>query len=62
MNAIRKVTVEDVSGWRKYLDLDRSIAAVLTPQPSGNPVSGRDSGARNPSPPSRSSLYGFGLG
>jgi zinc protease len=47
VNAIRKVTVEDVERVaRKYLDLDHSIAAVLTPQPSGNPVSGKGFGGK----------------
>ncbi len=39
IEAIRKVTVEDVNRVaRKYLLLDRTVTAVLTPQPSGKPM------------------------
>jgi len=39
VNAIRKVSVEDVNRLaRTYIDLDHSITAILTPEPSGKPV------------------------
>jgi zinc protease len=44
---IEKVTVDDVNRVaRKYLDLDHAIVAVLTPQPSGKPVSAKGFGGR----------------
>jgi zinc protease len=40
IEAIQKVTVEDVErAARRLLNQDESIAAILTPQPSGHPVS-----------------------
>lgn len=45
VNAIRKVTVEDVYRVaRKYIDIDHSVTAVLSPQPSENPVPGKGYG------------------
>jgi len=45
VRAIRKVTVADVNRVaREYLVLDHAISAVLTPQPSGKPVSTRSFG------------------
>lgn len=47
VEAIRKVTVQDVNRVaRTYLDLDHAITAVLSPQPSANPVSGSGFGGR----------------
>ncbi len=44
---IEKVTVADVNRVaRKYLVLDRSVSAVLTPTPNGKPVSGAGFGGR----------------
>ncbi|HUL42277.1 MAG TPA: pitrilysin family protein [Burkholderiales bacterium] len=44
---IEKVTVEDVNRVaRKYLDLDRTITAVLTPQSSGKPVASHGFGGQ----------------
>ena len=40
MKAIQRVSVADVNRVaRKYLDLDHAIVAILTPEPSGKPVS-----------------------
>jgi zinc protease len=40
VDMIRRVTVADVNHVaRQYLDLDHAISAVLTPQPSGKPLS-----------------------
>ncbi|HWI59659.1 MAG TPA: pitrilysin family protein [Bacillota bacterium] len=40
VEAIRRVTVADVNRIaRKYLDLNQAVTAILTPQPSGKPVS-----------------------
>jgi zinc protease len=47
INAIRRVTVADVNRVAKtYLDLDRAISAILTPQPSGKPISSKSFGGR----------------
>jgi zinc protease len=52
--AIRRVSVEDVNRVaRTYLDLDRSITAVLTPEPSGKPVSSKGFGGRESFTPSK---------
>jgi len=43
--AIEKVTVDDVNRVaRKYLAADQAIAAVITPQPSGKPISSKTFG------------------
>jgi len=45
VEAMKRVTVEDVNrAARTYLDLDHSITAVLTPEPSGKPVSAKGFG------------------
>ena len=45
VEAIRRVTLADVNRVaREYLDLDHAIAAILTPQPSGKPVSTKSFG------------------
>lgn len=45
VEAIRRVTVADVARVaREYLDLDHAIVAILTPQPSGKPVSTKSFG------------------
>ena len=45
VDAIEKVTVEDVNRLaRTHLDLDHSITAILTPRPSGKPVSSKGFG------------------
>jgi zinc protease len=42
VNAIKQVTVEDVNRLaRTYLDPDHTIIAILTPEPSGKPVSAK---------------------
>ena len=47
VNAIRRVTVEDVNRVaRQYLDFDHSISAILTPQPSGKPISSKTFGGK----------------
>ncbi|MGH9432662.1 MAG: insulinase family protein, partial [Terriglobia bacterium] len=47
VQAIEKVTVEDVNRVAKqYLVFDHTIAAVLTPQPSGKPVSSKGFGGQ----------------
>ncbi len=44
--AIQKVTVEQVNAVaRKYLDWNKAYIAVLTPQPSGKPVSNKSFGS-----------------
>jgi zinc protease len=44
---IERVTVADVNRVaRQYLDMDHAIVAVLTPQPSGSPVSSKGFGGR----------------
>ena len=45
VQAIRQVTVADVNRLaRDYLDLDHAMIAVLTPQPSGKPISTKSFG------------------
>lgn len=45
--AIRKVTVEDVNrAAKKYLDFDHAISAMLSPQPSGKPISSKSFGGQ----------------
>jgi zinc protease len=47
INAIRQVTVADVNRVAKtYLDFDHAISAILTPQPSGKPVSSKSFGGQ----------------
>lgn len=47
VNAIRRVTVADVNRVaREYLDTNHAIVAILTPQPSGNPVSSKGFGGK----------------
>ena len=47
IRAIEKITVEDVNRVaRKYLMPSNAIAAVLTPQPSGKPVSSKSFGGQ----------------
>ncbi len=53
INAIRKVTVEDVKRVaRQYLINDTAITAVLTPRPSGKPVASKGFGGRESFAPS----------
>jgi zinc protease len=45
--AIRQVTVADVNRVaRQYLDFDHAISAILTPQPSGKPISSKSFGGK----------------
>src|SRR5262249_50759420 len=45
VDAIRKVTVADVNRVAKQLlDMDHAVTAILTPQPSGKPVSTKSFG------------------
>ena len=45
LQAIRRVTVADVNRVAgQYLDLDHAMVAILTPQPSGKPVSTKSFG------------------
>jgi zinc protease len=45
IDAIRRVTVDDVNRVaRKYLDQNHAVTAILTPQPSGKPVSTKSFG------------------
>jgi zinc protease len=45
VQAIQRVTVEDVNRVaQRYLDLDNAIVAVLTPEPSGQPVAAKPPG------------------
>jgi zinc protease len=47
IEAMRRVTVADVNRLAKTcLDFDRSITAILTPQPSGKPVSSKSFGGK----------------
>jgi len=47
INAIRKVTVDDVNRVaKKYLDFDHAISAILTPQPSDKPISSKSFGGQ----------------
>ncbi len=53
VEAIEKVTPEDVDRVaRKYLSFDHAISAVLTPQPSGKPISGKGFGGAESFAPS----------
>ena len=54
IGAIRRVTVADVDRVaRKYLDLDHAICALLTPQPSGKPVSTKSFGGQESFTPTK---------
>ena len=45
INAIRQITVADVNRVAKtYLDFDHAISAILTPAPSGKPISSKSFG------------------
>ncbi len=45
INLYRAVTVDDVNrAARKYLDFDHAISAILTPTPSGKPISSKSFG------------------
>lgn len=45
VNAIRRVTVADVNRVaKKFLNMDHAVTAILTPQPSGKPVSTKSFG------------------
>ena len=45
--AIRQVTVADVNRVaQQYLDFDHAITAILTPQPSGKPISSKSFGGK----------------
>ena len=47
IDAIRKVTVADVNRVAKeYLNFDHAISAILTPQPSGKPISSKSFGGK----------------
>jgi zinc protease len=47
INAFRRVTVADVNRAAKtYLDFDHAISAILTPQPSGKPISSKSFGGK----------------
>jgi zinc protease len=47
ITAIRQVTVADVNRVAKqYLDFDHAISAILTPQPSGKPISSKSFGGK----------------
>ena len=47
INAIRQVTVDDVNRVaKKYLDFDQAVSAILTPQPSGKPISSKSFGGK----------------
>ena len=47
INALRRVTVADVNrAAKKYLDFDHAISAILTPQPSGKPISSKSFGGK----------------
>jgi zinc protease len=47
INAIRRVTVADVNRVAKTcLDFDHAISAILTPQPSGKPISSKSFGGK----------------
>jgi zinc protease len=51
VEAIRRVTVADVNRVaRQYLDLNHAVVAVLTPQPSGKPVSNQRFGRESFTP------------
>jgi len=47
INLFRAVTVEDVNRVaKKYLDFDHAISAILTPTPSGKPISSKSFGGQ----------------
>ncbi len=47
ITAIRQVTVADVNRVaQQYLDFDHAISAILTPQPSGKPISSKSFGGK----------------
>ncbi len=47
IEAIKKVTPEDVARVaKKYIDFEHSVSAILTPQPSGKPISGKGFGGQ----------------
>ncbi len=47
INAMRRVTVDDVNRVAKtYLDFDHAVSAILTPQPSGKPISSKSFGGQ----------------
>lgn len=47
VDAIRKVTVADVNRVAKqYLDWDHAVTAILSPQPSGKPISSKSFGGK----------------
>jgi zinc protease len=47
ITAIRQVTVADVNRVaEQYLDLEHAISAILTPQPSGKPISSKSFGGK----------------
>jgi len=47
ITAIRRVTIADVNRVAKqYLDFDHAISAILTPQPSGKPISSKSFGGK----------------
>ncbi|HTQ49113.1 MAG TPA: pitrilysin family protein [Candidatus Acidoferrales bacterium] len=47
IDAIRRVTVTDVNRVaQQYLDFDHAISAILTPQPSGKPISSKSFGGK----------------
>jgi zinc protease len=47
INLFRAVTVADVNRVaKKYLDFDHAISAILTPQPSGKPISSKSFGGQ----------------
>ena len=47
IEAIKKVTPEDVARVaKKYIDFNHTISAILTPQPSGKPISGKGFGGQ----------------
>jgi zinc protease len=54
VEAIRHVTVDDVNRVaRQYLDLDHAITAILSPQPSGKPISSKGFGGQESFAPSK---------
>ena len=54
INAIRQVTVDDVNRVAKtYLDFDHAVSAILTPQPSGKPISSKSFGGQESFAPSK---------
>ena len=54
VDAIRRVTVEDVNRVaRQYLGLDHAISAILKPQPSGKPISSKSFGGKESFAPTK---------